>query len=118
MLLTLHARLGAWLQTGGHIEADDPDLPGASLREAREESGLAGLTLDPEPLLLSRHDVPCGGTRLFHLDVQYLVLAPGLPEPCASAESLAVGWFRVDALPEVDDSVRALVDAAARRIGW
>src|SRR5687767_4601367 len=38
-LLTHHARIGAWVQLGGHVE-DDPDMLSAAWREAREESGL------------------------------------------------------------------------------
>ena len=76
VLLTLHARIGRWLQTGGHIESTDPTLEAAAAREAHEESGLADLSLDPSPLLLSKHEVPCGTVRpTYHLDVQYLVLA-------------------------------------------
>ncbi len=82
MLLTLHARLGRWLQTGGHIEATDPSLEAAAEREACEESGLTDLALDPSPLLLSKHEVPCGPVRpTYHLDVQYLVLANHLVNP-------------------------------------
>jgi len=36
VLLTLHARIGRWLQTGGHIERTDPTLEAAALREANE----------------------------------------------------------------------------------
>ena len=76
VLLTLHARLGRWLQTGGHIESTDATLEAAAAREAHEESGLADLSLEPSPLLLSKHEVPCGTVRpTYHLDVQYLVLA-------------------------------------------
>ena len=63
VLLTLHARIGRWLQTGGHIEATDSGLLAAALREATEESGLPELTVDPTPLLLSRHEVECGTVR-------------------------------------------------------
>jgi 8-oxo-dGTP pyrophosphatase MutT (NUDIX family) len=116
VLLTLHAKLGRWLQTGGHIEAADADLEAAALREAQEESGLSGLVLDPEPLLLSRHEVPCGPVRpCFHLDVQYLIRTPSAAPPSFGAESTDVRWFRVDALPDIDDSVRELVVAALRR---
>jgi 8-oxo-dGTP pyrophosphatase MutT (NUDIX family) len=121
VLLTLHAKLGRWLQTGGHIESADPDLPGAALREAVEESGLPepDLQLDPEPLLLSRHEVPCGAVRpTFHLDVQFLVRAADAMPPVVGAESLDVRWFDHDLLPPTDDSVRALVVAAGRRLGW
>jgi 8-oxo-dGTP pyrophosphatase MutT (NUDIX family) len=109
VLLTLHARLGRWLQT----------LRAAATREAAEESGLAELSLDPSPLLLSKHEVPCGPVRpTYHLDVQYLVLVNRLVTPCASVESSDVRWFAHDQLPEVDHSVLALVQAASVRLGW
>lgn len=118
VLLTLHARLGRWLQTGGHLEPADASLESAALREADEESGLDRLTLDPVPLLLSRHAVPCGPVRpTYHLDVQYLVRSPDAHPPRISDESSDLRWFAPDALPEVDDSVLALVAAARTRLG-
>lgn len=117
VLLTLHARLGRWLQTGGHLESTDGSLEEAALREAEEESGLTGLTLDRTPLLLSRHEVPCGTVRpTYHLDVQYLVRSPDARPPSISDESSDLRWFAPDALPEVDDSVIDLVAAAGRRL--
>lgn len=119
ILLTLHARIGRWLQTGGHLEAGDLDLESAALREATEESGLTGLHLDPTPLLLSRHEVACGPlSSTFHLDVQYLVLAVGASAPTVGAESRDVQWFSPSDLPGVDDSVLALVAAARHRLAW
>ena len=115
VLLTLHAKIGRWLQTGGHLEPADGSLEAAALREALEESGLSGLRLDPVPLLLSRHEVSCGGQPTFHLDVQFLVLASEVVEPRFGAESLDVRWFPARALPEVDASVRQLVEAAVAR---
>ena len=119
VLLTLHARLGRWLQTGGHIESTDPTLEAAAVREAYEESGLTHLSLDPRPLVLSTHEVPCGPVRpTYHLDVQYLVIANDLISPKIGNESLDVRWFAHDQLPDVDDSVLALVRAAGVRLGW
>lgn len=119
VLLTLHGRLGRWLQTGGHIEATDPTLEVAATREAAEESGLADLSLDPSPLLLSKHEVPCGPVKpTYHLDVQYLILANRLISPCVGEESIDLRWFSHDQLPEVDHSVLALVRAASVRLGW
>ena len=119
MLLVLHRRIGRWLQTGGHLEAADASIEAAAFREAAEESGLADLDLDPDPLLLSEHEVPCGIVRpTFHLDVQFLISSPSAAVPVVGAESLAVQWFDHDQLPDVDDSVSALVRRAAARLGW
>ena len=119
VLLTLHARIGRWLQTGGHIERTDPTLEAAALREANEESGLVDLALDPNPLMLSRHEVPCGSVRpTYHLDVQFLVRVDHPVTPDICPESLDIRWFNHDQLPDVDRSVRALIRAASTRLGW
>jgi 8-oxo-dGTP pyrophosphatase MutT (NUDIX family) len=118
VLLTLHARIGRWLQTGGHLEPADSSLPAAALREAAEESGLDSLRVDPDPLLLSRHEVPCGGHPTFHLDTQFLVIAGQPGDPRFGTESTDVKWFDHDRLPEVDESVTALVRTAGGRVGW
>jgi 8-oxo-dGTP pyrophosphatase MutT (NUDIX family) len=115
VLLTLHRRIGRWLQTGGHIEPDDLDLRAAALREAIEESGLGRIELG-EILLLSRHVVPCGPIRpCFHLDVQFLAIADPGQQPAISDESDDVRWFGVDRLPDVDESVGQLVASARSR---
>jgi 8-oxo-dGTP pyrophosphatase MutT (NUDIX family) len=119
VLLTLHSRIGRWLQTGGHIESTDSTLEAAAVREAHEESGLVDLALAPSPLLLSRHEAPCGSVRpTYHLDVQYLVIAGRTVSPKIGDESIDVRWFAHDQLPAVDDSVVALVRAARARLGW
>ena len=117
VLLTLHAKLGRWLQTGGHIEVSDSSLAAAARREASEESGLSRLQLDPDPLKLSRHEVPCGVVRpTYHLDVQYLVLADPTEQPQVSEESTDVRWFDVHRLPQIDESVAELIAAAQQRL--
>ncbi len=118
VLLTLHKRLQRWLQTGGHCESDDATLAEAALREATEESGIDGLVVDPDPVVLSRHEVPCGPMRpAHHLDVQYVAVAPAGAVHAISEESSDLQWFALDALPEgVDESVRTLVELSARRL--
>jgi len=118
VLLTLHGRLRRWLQLGGHCEPGDTTLADAALRESVEESGIDDLRLDPTPVLLSRHEVPCGPLRpAHHLDVQYVVHAPEGAVAVASAESEQLRWFPVDGLPaDTDDSVRALVTHALARV--
>lgn len=116
--LTLHAKLGRWLQTGGHCELDDARLAAAALREATEETGIPDLTIDPVPVLLDRHALACGGEpNAHHLDVQFVAIAPPGAELTISAESRDLRWFGFNDLPDdADDSVRALVAASARRL--
>lgn len=112
-LLTLHKTVGRWLQLGGHCEPDDTTLGGAALREASEESGLAGLTVSSEPLQLSRHLLQAGGCAgAYHLDVQFLVTST-TTEYVVSDESEDLAWFPLDALPaDIDTSVRSLATRA------
>ncbi len=113
VLLALHAKVGRWLQTGGHLEPDDLGLADAAHREAVEESGLTSLVVDPVPLLLSEHPAPCR-PDCRHLDVQFHAVAE-VVAPTVSAESTDVAWFAVDDLPDTDDTVRALITAARAR---
>ncbi|WP_460665743.1 NUDIX hydrolase [Kribbella swartbergensis] len=117
VLLTLHKVVGQWLQLGGHCEPGDTTLAGAALREATEESGLAGLSIDPSPLQLSRHELLAGGCAgAFHLDVQFLVTAT-TTDFVVSEESHDLAWFPIDALPTgVDHTVQALTTRARQRL--
>jgi 8-oxo-dGTP pyrophosphatase MutT (NUDIX family) len=115
VLLTLHPKVGRWLQLGGHNEVGDASVRAAARREAIEESGISDVTLSALPLRLDRHPVPCGRQMSVHLDVQYLALVPVGARAVRSEESDDLRWFELDALPEpLDASVRALIDTAVR----
>ncbi|MBO4238500.1 NUDIX hydrolase [Pseudonocardia alni] len=112
-LLTLHPRVGRWIQLGGHCEPGDDSLRAAALREATEESGIDGLEIDGHPLHVDVHPVTCSlGVPTRHLDVRYLVRAPAGATPRISDESLDLRWWPVDALPADDDTVATMVAAA------
>ncbi|MFD5777166.1 NUDIX hydrolase [Streptomyces fungicidicus] len=115
VLLTLHRKLEMWLQMGGHCEPGDVSLAAAALREATEESGIAGLALVPGgPVRLDRHHTPCA----WHLDVQYAALAPAGAVEAISDESLDLRWLPYDGVADVADaSVTRLVEATRRRLG-
>ncbi|MFF3427045.1 NUDIX hydrolase [Streptomyces sp. NPDC002602] len=117
VLLTLHKKLGMWLQMGGHCEPGDATLADVALREAVEESGIAGgLTLLPGgPVRLDRHAIPepCN----WHLDVQYAALAPADAVAEISEESLDLRWFPYAEVAAVADaSVVRLMEASLARL--
>ena len=109
VLLTLHPRVGAWLQLGGHCEPGDATLAGAALREAAEESGMPGLRISPEPVHVDVHPITCSlGVPTRHFDVRFLVRAPAGAQPFRSSESIDLRWWPVDALPEDPGGVAGL----------
>ena len=117
VLLTLHAKAGAWFQVGGHCEPADTTLAGAALREAVEETGVEGLSLDPQPVQLNPHPVgfchPSG--TVTHLDVRFVALAPADAVPVVSDESHDVRWWPWDDLPTDDPDMHELVRLARAR---
>jgi coenzyme F420-0:L-glutamate ligase len=119
VLLTLHPRVGLWLQLGGHCEEGDNTVLDAAAREAREESGIGSLSFDPLPLSLDVHPITCSlGVPTRHFDVKFLAVSPEGAEPVISDESLDLRWFRWDALPEnTAPEMPRLVEIAIARMG-
>ncbi|MEO6794916.1 MAG: NUDIX hydrolase [Mycobacterium sp.] len=117
-LLTLHPRVGRWVQLGGHCEDTDADIVAAALREATEESGVVGLRLDPRLAAVHVHPVTCSlGVPTRHLDLQFVAHAPVGAQIGISDESMDLRWWPVDALPpDVDDALRYLVARAVTTV--
>jgi len=117
VLLSLHPRLGRWVQLGGHCEDGDADITAAALREATEESGIEGLRIEPGLAAVHVHPVTCSlGVPTRHLDLQFVVRAPAGAQIAISDESLDLRWFPADGLPAgVDAGLLHLVETVRRR---
>ena len=113
VLLVHHKKLNKWLQPGGHADGEQ-DLAAVALREAQEESGLPGLSLQaPVPFDLDRHWIPGRGDvpGHWHYDVRYVVRAGTDERFLVSAESLDLAWRAIDAI-----AADAQADASLRRM--
>jgi 8-oxo-dGTP pyrophosphatase MutT (NUDIX family) len=114
VLLTLHPRLGRWVQLGGHCEPDDDDIVAAALREATEESGVDGLRIDPGLAAIHVHGLTCSlGVPTRHLDLQFVACAPAGAQIAVSDESVDLRWWPADALPAGSDAALAYLVARA-----
>ncbi len=115
-LLMLHRKLGRWFQPGGHADGDS-NLAHVALREATEETGLAGLRIAVPAIDIDIHRVhPPGEAPHLHLDVRYLVVASAGAVEVGNEESLALRWVTEPDLAAlgVDPSTHRLVRRGLR----
>ena len=119
VLLNLHRKARRWFAFGGHLELGDASLSGAALREGTEESGIPDLTVDPEPVHLSLHEVDFCDSRgtVRHFDVRFLARLGSTSEPVVSDESLDLRWFPVDDVPTDEPDMLDLIRLARARLG-
>ena len=98
VLLTLHRKLGRWLQPGGHSDGDADSLA-VALREAREESGLDLVAHATRPIDIDIHEIPARGGEPAHLhyDLRYALEARS-ETFTVSEESHDLAWVALDAL--------------------
>jgi 8-oxo-dGTP pyrophosphatase MutT (NUDIX family) len=121
VLLLHHARLGRWLQPGGHAEPGDDTPFAGALRELHEESGITAAAPLRGPsgsalVDLDVHEIPARGAEPAHLhyDLRYAFAANGGYALRKSDESHALRWVAIDRLAELTDeeSVTRLVARA------
>jgi 8-oxo-dGTP pyrophosphatase MutT (NUDIX family) len=93
-LLTHHRKLDKWLQLGGHADGDG-DLAAMALREAQEESGLAGVKIVTAEIFdLDRHLIPARKEEPahWHYDVRFLIEANPAEPLVVTSESKDLAW--------------------------
>ena len=113
-LVLLHAKIGRWLQPGGHADGESC-LASVAVREATEETGIAGLEIWSEPVDIDVHlFVNRKRTEPDHLhfDVRFLIRAPQAAVVRGNHESLELRWVTPD---ELADPVLDL-DVSTRRL--
>ena len=117
MLLALHAKLGKWLQLGGHADGD-PDPLAVARREAAEESGLEVTPAMDEPIDVDVHAIPAHGADPAHLhyDVRFVLFAAHATAQ-ASPESLALKWVPLDSIASVTEE-QSILRLATKCRSW
>ncbi|MBB4040027.1 8-oxo-dGTP pyrophosphatase MutT (NUDIX family) [Microvirga flocculans] len=107
-LLIHHRSLARWLQPGGHYEPPET-LPQSAMREAAEETGLEGLTLDSwhlssgVPIDIDSHLIPARPEKdepeHWHHDFRFIVRAEAASAPRPDlAEVQGAEWRPLDDL--------------------
>jgi 8-oxo-dGTP pyrophosphatase MutT (NUDIX family) len=112
VLLTHHRKLDRWLQLGGHADGDR-DLARVALKEAEEESGLSGLSVEPDIFDLDRHWIPERGEVAghWHYDARFVVHAGEDERYVVSEESHDLDWREIAPIADdtgADESMRRM----------
>jgi 8-oxo-dGTP pyrophosphatase MutT (NUDIX family) len=111
--------LNLWLQPGGHADGD-ADVAAVALREAMEETGLAGLQLEAAAVfdldihrIPARKDVP----EHDHYDVRFVIRATGAEDFVVTGESHALAWASIHEIESYtrDPSILRLREKWRRR---
>ena len=114
-----HAKLGRWLQPGGHCEASDSTIAEAALREVREEIALSTTPTSAEFFDLDIHTIPArkGDPEHLHFDFRFLVLVDSV-DLQAGSDAAAAAWVtgeRLRTISEGDQGMKRMVLKSERR---
>jgi len=108
ILMTHHRKLERWLQLGGHADGDR-DMDQVALKEAQEESGLPGLSVEAGTIFdLDRHWIPERKEvpGHWHYDVRYVVRAGSDENYSVSDESHDLAWRPIaEVAQDLDESL-------------
>ncbi|MTI44623.1 NUDIX domain-containing protein [Roseibium hamelinense] len=111
VLLTHHAKLGCWLQLGGHCDGVR-DAQFVALKEAREESGLSSVRLLSSGIFdVDVHDIPANSEmpKHKHFDVRFLMTADRGEVLRPTSESKELRWVPRRCLARFTDKLSVLI---------
>lgn len=101
VLLTHHRKLNLWLQLGGHADGDADPLQ-VALREAREESGISGISPASEKIFdLDIHPIAAHGADPAHVhyDIRFAFRAHD-DRFTVGEESYDLAWIDIDRIAD------------------
>jgi 8-oxo-dGTP pyrophosphatase MutT (NUDIX family) len=103
-LLLHHAKLGKWVQPGGHCDGE-ADVLNVARREVNEETGLIVTALQEEIFDVDIHEIPeyWNTPAHLHFDVRYLFVADPEQQIVSNHESRGIRWLSLDEACELSD---------------
>ena len=118
ILLIHHAKIGAWLQPGGHIDSGDSSPLAAAVREITEETGVEALTPVTEGIIdvdihvfPERSDQP----EHRHFDIRFAFVA-ARADLASNHEVLEARWVGLDEIGELNPD-RSVMRPVAKLLG-
>ena len=113
-LLIFHAKLGKWLQPGGHADGDE-NIPVVAEKELYEETGIKKARLFNNSIFdIDIHQIPEYKKipAHNHFDIRFLFLADDNENITVNHESLRVQWWSLEDLQDstsFDNSILRMV---------
>lgn len=123
-----HKTLDTWLLPGGHLEHEDPNLLGASLREMEEETGIprhqimGSPTGDGVPLDIDIHKIPANPAKAepehHHFDFRYVHRIEDASVHLQFDEVTDFAWHPISNWPTQRLAVKLRPEACGVRARW
>lgn len=107
VLLIHHAKIGTWLQPGGHIDPDDASIIGAARREIAEETGVVAVApVSHEIFDIDVHVFPqrADQPEHRHFDIRFAFVAASAALE-GNSEVLDARWMSLSEIGRLDRSV-------------